>query len=150
MVRNPEDRSVIFMNSTLISKISKNKLEEIRISVLKNNKIDIRTYYYFPNEKEPKPTKKGIWLSFKHIPPILSAYEKYVKDASQEFKIEFEMSQKEKIRTYLNDYMKNKLVHIRTFYLKDNEFNPGKGISFSTALLPQFIETFQKLKNSKF
>lgn len=134
------------MNATPVATIAKNRLEEIRIAVLRNNKIDLRTYMYFPNEPEPKPTRKGIWLSFKHIPPIVNAFEAYLKDPSKEFSLEFELSDKEKIRVYINEYLGNKLVHIRTFYLKDNEFSPGKGISFSTGLLPQMLEGFKKLR----
>ncbi|MHB9155329.1 MAG: PC4/YdbC family ssDNA-binding protein [Endomicrobiales bacterium] len=134
------------MNSTLVAKIAKNKREEIRIAVLKNNKIDIRTYFYFPDESEPKPTKKGIWLSFKQLPPIVGAFDKYLKDPKEEFKLEFELSVTEKIRVYVNEYMGSKVIHIRTFYLKDNEFAPGKGISFSTTLLEKMRESFKELQ----
>lgn len=135
------------MNAVLVAKIAKNKLEEIRVSVLRNNKIDVRTYFFFPNEPEPKPTKKGIWLSFKHIPQIISAFDGYVKDPKKEFSLEFDIPEKEseKIRVYVNDYMGGKVIHIRTFYLKENEMVPGRGVSFSPAVLPQVLEAFKNL-----
>jgi len=152
MIRNfSDDRSVIFMNATLVATISKNKREEIRISLLRNNKIDIRTYFYFQNEPSPKPTKKGIWLSFKHIPPILAAFAKYDAGAAAGFNLEFDVPdrRKEKIRVYVNEYMGGKVIHIRTFYLKENEFNPGKGISFAASLLPKMIEGLAALEKFK-
>jgi hypothetical protein len=151
VMRRNYDPSTIFMNSTLVAKITKNKLEEIRVSVLKNNKIDVRTYFYFPNETDPKPTKKGAWLSFRHIPPIISAMEKYLKDPKLEFALEFDVTDrdKEKIRVYVSDYMNSKLVHIRIFYLKGAEYNPGKGISFAASLIPQILETFRQLEKYK-
>jgi hypothetical protein len=135
-----EDGGSIFMNSTLVANVKKNALEEIRISLLKNNKLDLRTYFFFPNEKESKPTRKGIWLSFKHIPPIVAAFEKYLNDPNQEFTLKFPQTEKEEIRVYINEFKGAKVVHIRTFYLKDNEFTPGRGISFSTAVLKEMTE----------
>ena len=104
------------MNATLVARVPKNKLEEIRVG-LKNNKIDLRTYFYFPteprrgsaapfkcykkkrpNEPEPKPTKKGIWLLYKHVPPIIDAFGKYSSDPRNEFHIEFESKENEKIK----------------------------------------------------
>lgn len=139
------------MNATLVATIAKNKREEIRLSVLRNNKIDMRMYFYFPDEPQPRPTKKGLWLSFRHIPPIITAFEKYLKDPAAEFKLEFAIpdKDKEKIRVYINDYMGGKVVHIRIFYLKDNEFQPGKGISFATTLLPKVLESFKELDKHK-
>jgi hypothetical protein len=139
------------MNATLVATIGKNKLEEIRISLLRNNKIDVRTYFYFQNDPAPKPTKKGIWLSFKHIPPILAAFAKYDEGAATGFKLEFEVPdrRKEKIRVYVNEYMGGKVIHIRTFYLKENEFNPGKGVSFAASLLPKMIEGLAALEKFK-
>jgi len=144
-MRVREDRNVIFMNATPVANIPKNKLEEIKISVLKNNKIDVRTYFNYPDEPAPKPTRKGIWLSYKHIPPILAAFEKYIKDPGSEFNLEFEAKDNEKIRCYVGVYKGAKIVHIRTFYLKDNEYLPGKGISFSAPILPLMLEGFKNL-----
>lgn len=136
--------SSIFMNSVLLGKITKNKTEEIRISVLRNNMVDVRTYFYFPNEAEPRPTKKGIWLSFKYIPEILEGFEKLSKDPQGDINLEFDKSENEKVKVYSNDFMNNRLVHIRTFYLKDNEFQPGRGISFSVSLVSQMIDLLSK------
>lgn len=134
------------MNATLVAKIEKNKREEIQVAVLRNNKIDVRTYYYFPDEPKPRPTKKGIWLSFKQLPSIIHALDQYRKDPSKDFKLEFDLSVTDKLRVYVNDYKGGKVVHIRTFYLKDNEFAPGKGLSFAPALLEQMIAAFRELK----
>lgn len=142
----PEDRGVIFRNATLVAKVEKNKREEIRFAVLKNNKIDVRTYYYFPDEPRPRPTKKGIWLSFKQLPSIIHALEEYRKDPSREFKLEFMLPTGEKLRVYVNDYKGGKVIHIRTFYLKDNDFAPGKGLSFAPALLDKIIPALKELK----
>ena len=136
--------ATIFLNSTLIIKIPKNKLEEIRISVLKNDRVDVRIHFYFPGDPEPKPTKKGIWLAFDQIKPILDAFEKYVANNEAEFNLQFEKSKKEKIRVYIGEFKGKKIVHIRFFYLKDEEFNPGKGVSFPIAIMPQMVEGFKK------
>lgn len=149
MKRYGNDQSTIFMNATVVGRVAKNKLEELRVSVLKNNKIDLRIYFYFPNEPEPKPTRKGIWLSFKHVPQIITAFEKYVKDPKNEFAIDYEINLKEHIRVYVNEYLGSKVVHIRTFFLKDNEFAPGKGISFAVSLLPQVLDVFKQLEKHK-
>jgi len=138
------DDKGIFMNSTLVDKISKNKLEEIRISILKNNKIDVRIYFYFPNEPEPKPTKKGIWLSFKHIPKMLKAFDELVQNPEKLVNVELEGNEKDQIKVYSAQYMGKNLIHIRQFYLKEGEFMPGRGVSFSSAALPQIIEGFKK------
>lgn len=153
MRRSFSDGGTIFMNSTLVATINKNKLEEIRISVLRNNKIDIRTYFYFPGEKEPKPTKKGVWLSFKHIPPVIGFFEKLANAAADAktpgAPLEFSNSEKEKIRVYASEYMGSTVVHIRTFYLRNNEYNPGKGVSFSMPQLPNVIEGLRQLDRYK-
>ncbi len=143
------DEGAIFMNSTLVATVVKNKLEEIRFTVLKNNKIDIRTYFHFPQEPEPKPTKKGIWLSFKHVTPIVNALEKLKVNPQADFSFELEGSDKEQLRVYTNEYLRNKLVHFRTFYLKNNEFQPGRGIAFVASLAPNMIDALRQAEKLK-
>ena len=140
MIRKNYDGRTIFMNSTLVSKIQKNKLEEIRISVLRNNKVDVRIYFYFPQETEAQPTRKGLWLSFKNIPGIVSTLEKIVKKPDELLNVEIGSTEKEQLRVYVNEYLGNKVVHIRSFYFKDKEYKPGKGISFTMPLVPQIAE----------
>lgn len=145
--RKDADTGNIFMNATPVATVKKNSLEEIRISVLKNNKIDLRVYFYFPNDPLARPTKKGVWLSFKHIPPILAAFESFMKDPKQEFKLEFDETEKNKIVAYLSDFKGAKVAHIRTFYFKDNEFLPGRGVSFSSAVMKDMYEAMKKLES---
>jgi len=147
-MRVRENPDVIFMNATLVAKIPKNKLEEIRVSVLRNNKIDLRTYFYFPNETEPKPTRKGIWLSYKHMPQIIGAFEKHAADPKSGFSLEFESRENEKIRVYLGEFKGAKIVHMRNFYLKENEYLPGKGISFAVPLIAPMLEALKNLPKS--
>jgi hypothetical protein len=137
-----ENRSTIFMNATLVATISKNKREEIRVSVLRNNKVDVRTYFYFPDAPDAKPTKKGIWLSFKHIPAIIAAFTRYAANPAVPFMLEFDVPDRprEKTRVYVNEYLGSQVIHIRTFFLKQNELTPGRGISFAAPLLPKMIE----------
>ena len=52
----PESKENVFMNSKLVDKLSKNMLEEIRISILTNDMVDVRIYFFFPQEPEPKTT----------------------------------------------------------------------------------------------
>lgn len=141
--------NVIFMNATLVAKIAKNKLEEIRISVLKNNKVDVRTYFYFPQEQEPKPTKKGIMLSYKYFSRILTELEKLTKDPAYGFDVVLEETEKEQIKFYSGEYLGTKLIHIRSFYPKEGKFMPGKGIAFSAALSPQILEALKQAEAIK-
>jgi hypothetical protein len=143
------DAGNVFMNAVLVAIVKKNSLEEIRISVLKNNKIDFRVYFYFPNDPLARPTKKGVWLSFKHIPPILAAFDAFLKDPKQEFKLEFDETEKNKIVAYLSDFKGAKVVHIRTFYLKHGEFLPGRGVSFSATVMKDMYEAIKKLETFK-
>ncbi len=140
----------IFMNSNLVAKITKNKLEELRISILKNNIIDMRIYFYFPNDPEPKPTKKGIWLSFKNTPKIIGAFSELLKDTSKEINLEFEKQKaEEQLRVYTSEFKGNKLLHIRTFYKKDNVFTPGRGVSFTIEMLKDVLEALKKAESLK-
>ncbi len=136
----------IFANAKPVATVKKNSLEEIRISVLKNNKIDLRVYFYFPNDPLARPTKKGVWLSFAHISPIIAAFEKFIADPKQEFNLEFDATDKNKIVAYLSDFKGAKVIHIRTFYLKDGAFLPGRGISFSATVMKDMCAALQKLK----
>jgi len=137
MRRSFAPNNTIFMNSTLVAKIQKNTLEEIRVSVLKNNKIDFRTYFQFPNEAELKPTKKGVWLSMKDVPFILSSLSNIESEKGNEISNETPIANEEKLRVYTSLYKKNMLCHIRFFYKKDGELLPGKGVSFLPEILPQ-------------
>ncbi len=141
--------SGIFMNSELITKIQKNRLEEIRISLLKNDKVDVRSYLFFPQENEPKPTKKGVWLSLKQIPSIIKELEKLNSTPSAEILLEFDQSEKSKLRVYTDKYQGKKIIHIRNFYLKDNQFLHGKGLSFSVDLLVKMIDGLKQVPNLK-
>lgn len=143
MKRSSQDGS-IFMNSELVAKVHKNKLEEIRVSILKNNMVDVRIYFFFPGETEPKPTKKGVWLLFKQAQQIAGALEKLAKNPDEKVEIDYILSDKEKLRAYTGEYMNAKLFHIRTFYLKDNQFNPGKGISFPVALADRMRDALKQ------
>ena len=138
-----EDRG-IYMNSTLVDKVVKNKLEEIWVSALRNNLVDIRIYFYFPNQPEPKPTKKGIWISFKHIPKLIQAFEKLIANPEALVDVELKSDKKSQLRTYSAKYDNKNLVHIRQFYLKAGEFAPGRGIAFPLDVLPRMIEALKK------
>ncbi len=139
-----EDNKGIFMNSTLVSRVAKNKTEEIRISVLKNNKIDLRIYFNFPNEPEPKPTKKGLWLSFKYMPKVITALEKLIKNPKEALDVELDTTEKEQIKIYNLEYNGKMFTHIRSFYQKDGAFAPGKGVSFSENAFPALLEGLKK------
>jgi hypothetical protein len=140
----------IFMNSNLIAKIQKNKLEEIHVSVLKNNMIDFRIHFFFPNDPEPKPTKKGVWLSFKNTPKIISAFEGFLKDSSKDFALEFEKTKPdEQLRVYSSEFKGAKLIHIRTFYKKDGGFQPGRGVSITPEILGQVVDALKKAESVK-
>ena len=142
--------NTIFANSTLVDSIPKNKLEELRISRLKNDMVDARLYFYFPNEKEPKPTKKGVWIAATHLPKIIEAFEKLKKDESADFCLELEKSKEtEQLRVHTAEFRGNKLIHIRTFYLKEGEFQPGRGVSFTFAMLSGVIEALKKAETIK-
>ncbi len=149
MIRNAAGGGSIFMNARLVAVFTKNKLEEIRVSLLKNNKIDLRGYFYFQNEGTPRPTKKGVWLSFKHLPPIIEAFTRFKKDPDAPFLVRFDVTAREKIHVYPSQYRGATVLHIRTFYLKDNEFLPGKGVSFAASLLPPVLDILQKLNREK-
>lgn len=148
MIKRSSADGSIFMNSELVAKVHKNKLEEIRVSILKNNMVDVRIYFFFPGEQEPKPTKKGVWLLFKQTQQIANALEKLVANPSEPVELEYILSDKEKLRAYTGEYMNTKLFHIRTFYLKDNVFNPGKGISFPVTIADKMRDAL-KLAGSK-
>ncbi|MFH1368094.1 MAG: transcriptional coactivator p15/PC4 family protein [Elusimicrobiota bacterium] len=143
MIRNKVMDGVMFMNAERIATIAKNKSEEIRVSLLRNNKVDVRMYFYFPNELEPKPTKKGVWLSPKHTKPIVAALKKLLENSGEEVKLEFLLSDREQLRAYTGEYMDTKLFHIRTFYQKEGEFLPGKGISFPVTLTDKMHEALK-------
>lgn len=132
-------QSTIFVNSKLVATVPKNKLEEIKVSVLKNNMVDIRVNFFFPNDPVSKPTKKGIWISFKDLPAIIETFEELIADQNKEVNLEFQKSDSQKIRVYTDEYRRNKLIQIRTYYLQDNEYKPGKGVSFPRSVLPQMI-----------
>ena len=137
MRRSFAPNNTIFMNATLVAKILKNPLEEIRVTVLKNNKIDFRTYFKFPDEADLKPTKKGLWISMKDVPFILSSLSNIEKEKDKEVSSETPIANEEKLRVYASLYKKNIVCHIRFFYKKDGELLPGKGVSFSPEILPQ-------------
>jgi len=143
------DPLTIFMNAALVAKIAKSKLEEIRVSVLRNNKVDVRTYFHYPQEPEPKPTKKGIMLSFKYVPQIIAACEKLLKDGKHEFNLILNETEKEQLKAYTGEYKGVKLVHIRTFYRKEGAFEPGKGIAFAGAILAQMIDALKRAEALK-
>ena len=136
--------SNIFMNSTPVGKIPKSRAEEIKVSVLRNNMIDIRINYYFGTDSEPRPTKRGVWISFENLPKILDSFSDLAKDPGKTVELEFEKNETEKIRVYNNEFRGNRLVHIRSFYLEDDEYKPGKGVSFSITLLPKVTEVLKE------
>ena len=138
-----------FVNSELIAKLTKNSLEELRFSLLKNNLIDVRIHFYFPGLTEPKPTKKGIWLSFEQIESIFATLEKFKKNEIGDLDFEIERSSKEKIKVYTGKFKGKKIVHIRLFYLKKGEFNPGKGISFPISMVNDVSEALKKVLEHK-
>ena len=138
-----------FTGSVLIAKLTKNSLEEIKLSLLKNNLIDLRIHFYFPGMTEPKPTKKGVWLSMEQIKAILEIFEKYIKNEISDLNLEISRSDKEKIRVYTGKFKGKKIVHIRLFYLKKDEFNPGKGISFPVSMINDVAEAFKKVVEFK-
>lgn len=141
----------IFMNSTVVAKIPKNKLEELRISILRNNMVDVRIYMFFPNETEAKPTKKGVWLSFANLADIIKTFGELEKNTEKDVCLEFEKSKAdEQIRVYTAEFRNNKLVHIRTFFKMNDEFKPGRGVSFSITMLKEVTNAFieaEKLKS---
>lgn len=141
--------TTIFTNSELVAKVTKNKLEEIRISILKNNKIDMRIYFYFPGETDAKPTKKGIWLSFEHIPDIIKTLEKLVKNHDEKIELEYEQSERNRTRVYVGEYLNKKIVHIRTFYLDGSKFKPGKGITFPVGETSDIVAGLKKALEKK-
>ena len=136
----------IFVGSKLIAKVQKNSFEEIRVLLLKNNIVDIRIYLYFPNNDEPRPTKKGVWLGLDQIPKVVEKLDQFYQ--SRDFSNELELDKKDvesgKVRVYCAKFKNAILVHIRTFYLKNNEYNPGKGISFPIDIIPKVIEALKK------
>lgn len=137
------------MNSTPVATIPKNKLEEIRVSILKNNKVDVRTFFYFPRETEPKPTRKGIWLSFKHLPSIIRALDKAAKAPQTDIQLEFAVSDKEKLRVNTSTYMRLRIFHIRSFHLKKGEFKAGKGLAFNVAIAKHVAAALRKTMESE-
>lgn len=137
MRRSFAPNNTIFMNATLVAKIQKNSLEEIRVTFLKNNKVDFRTYFQFPNEVDFKPTKKGLWLSMRDIPFILATLSNIEKNKDKEISAETPLPDEEKLMVYTGLYRKNMVCHIRSFYKKDGEYLPGKGASFSPEILTQ-------------
>jgi len=143
------DPLTIFMNATPVAKIAKTRLEEIRVSVLRNNKVDVRTYFHYPQEPEPKPTKKGLMLSFKYIPQILAAFGKLLKDEKYEFNLLLNETEKEQLKTYAGDYKGARLVHIRSFYRREGVFQPGKGIAFPRGLLVPVIDALKRAEELK-
>ena len=146
----PGFSGTIFMNSNLVAKLTRNKLEELWFSILKNNILDIRVYFYFPNDPEPRPTRKGIWLSFKYTPKIIAAFEALLKDTSKDISLEFEKQKaEEQLRVYTADFKSSKLIHIRTFYKEDNLFKPGRGISFTIEMLKDVIDALKKAESLK-
>lgn len=138
-----------FTNSSLIAKLTKNSLEEIRFSLLKNNMVDVRIHFYFPGLTEPKPTKKGIWLTFENIQSIINTFEKYIRNETSDIDLEISRSDKEKIKVYTGKFKGKKIVHIRLFYLKKDEFNPGKGISFPISLINDVNTALKKVLENK-
>jgi hypothetical protein len=136
--------NTIFMNSKLIAKINKNSLEEIRILLLKNNKVDLRIYVFSEGADEPFPTKKGIWISLKDLPHIIGTLEKLADGSVKDTKLEIKQTEKIQTRVYSAEFKGKSLVHIRTYYLQDNEFKPGKGISFPIAITKDVVAGLKK------
>jgi hypothetical protein len=144
----PFDKNGIFMNSELVAAIRKNDTEEIRISVLKNNKIDVRLYASFSDGAEPSPTKKGAWLSFKHVPVIVETLGKIAEGKGDAEEV-LEETDKGKLKVYSADFKGRKYVHIRNFYLENGEYKPGKGVSFSADAVAAALDGFKKLSGRK-
>ena len=111
----PEQKENVFMNSRLVDKLSKNMLEEIRISILTNDMVDVRTYFFFPQEPEPKPTKKGVWLSFKQLPDVIAGLDKLSKNIEEKTELELEHSSTQKLRVYSEAATEKKALAILDF-----------------------------------
>lgn len=142
--------NTIFLNSKLVAKLKKSALEELRVSILKNNMVDIRIHMFFPNETEAKPTKKGVWIPFDNLPVIITGFEELLKNNDNPLDLEFEKSRAtEKLKVYVADFKSNRLVHIRTFYTKDGEFAPGKGISFPITMLNEVLDALKEAMKQK-
>ena len=142
--------NTVFLNSKLVAKLKKSALEELRISILKNNMVDMRINMFFPGETEAKPTKKGVWVPFTNLPKIILGFEELLKDIEKPLDLEFEKTKStEKLKVYAAEFKGNKLVHVRTFYLKDTEFLPGKGISFPIGMLKEVIDALKEAEKQK-
>ena len=139
----------IFMNSKLVGKVIKSRMEEVRVNVLRNNVVDVRSYMYLGDDDQPRPTKRGVWLSYRYLPEIINKLEEFSKDQTKPLDIEFEKSNMDKIKVYNNEFRGKKLVHIRTYYMQGEEFKPGKGVSFSVNLLLQVLDLLKKANELK-
>ena len=72
-----------------------------------------------------------------------------MKDEKNAIDLEFEKSNLDKIKVYNGEFRGHKLVHIRTFYFQNDEYKPGKGVSFSTKFLPDMLALFRKAEELK-
>ncbi|MCB4792435.1 MAG: transcriptional coactivator p15/PC4 family protein [Elusimicrobia bacterium] len=140
----------IFQSSKLITKLKKSALEELRISILKNNMVDFRIHMFFPNETEAKPTKKGAWVPFDNLSAIIEGFEEVLKDNDKPLSLEFDKPRStEKLRVYVADFKNNRLVHIRTYFTKNGELVPGKGISFPIVMLKEVLDGIKEVMKQK-
>ena len=138
------DVTSIFADSKLVAKVPKNRLEEIRVLILKNGRIDVRSYIFFPQETEPKPTRKGVWLSFKDMPEIIKTLETIAQKPHEDVNLEIPQTERVKLRVYTDVFHGKKIVHLRTFYLKGGEYKPGKGLSFIPPLSEKLAAALKK------
>ena len=149
MRRTFAPNNTLFMNATEVATVKKNTMEELRFAVLKNNKVDIRSYFCYPNSTTFVATRRGLMFANKQIPVLLASLEKVRKNgpvAEVDFlALETEFNEgKERLRMYATSFKKATVVHVRSFFKKAGEYVPGKGFSFNIDRTEEIMQVIKQ------
>jgi len=131
---------------TVISKIKKNALEEIWISLREykgHEFLDIRCHIKLGDGGAPQPTHKGVAISPALLNDLRESLAKFLQpdiDSSTVFAIT--KNKREHIHISRDEYMGRQLFNIRVFFVPPDgsEAKPTrKGIAFSVNLVSEVI-----------
>jgi len=137
--------------NVIVASFPKNNREAVCVGI---NEYKGKTYLfiraYVPSlTGELTPTKDGISLSIEKCDELVKGI-KALEDimSSEKLVAQIQKNSREEIRIGLNLYKDIPLIQIRTYaaYGEDGEFLPTKkGIAFNVNLLPQLLESVDKL-----
>jgi hypothetical protein len=137
--------------NVIVATFPKNNREAVCVGI---NEYKGKTYIFFrvyvPSlNGELTPTKDGISLGIDKCDELVKGI-KALEDvmSSEKLVAQIKKNNREEIRVGLNLFKGNPLIQIRTYvaYGEDDEFLPTKkGIAMNVNLLPQLLESVDKL-----